>query len=60
MAEFNILVDGSSKSCVKFRCKISNDGVRRSHQAISTSERLNTIHETGTTTGEYLVGLMGP
>ena len=60
VAEFNILVDPeAAKVVLSSGAKLVMMGLDVTHQAISTSERLNTIHETGTTTGEYLVGLMG-
>ena len=60
VAEFNILVDPeAAKIVLSSGAKLVMMGLDVTHQAISTKERLNTIHETGTTTGEYLVGLMG-
>ena len=60
VAEFNILVDPeAAKVVLSSGAKLVMMGLDVTHQAISTSERLHTIHETGTTTGKYLVGLMG-
>ena len=60
VAEFNILVDPeAAKVVLNSGAKLVMMGLDVTHQAISTKERLNKIHETGTTTGEYLVGLMG-
>ena len=60
VAEFNILVDPeAAKVVLNSGTKLVMMGLDVTHQAISTKERLNKINETGTKTGEYLVGLMG-
>ena len=60
VAEFNILVDPeAAKVVLNSGTKLVMMGLDVTHQAISTKERLNTIYETGTTTGNHLVGLMG-
>ena len=60
VAEFNILVDPeAAKIVLNSGAKLVMMGLDVTHQAISTKERLNTILETDTVTGEHLVGLMG-
>jgi len=58
-AEFNILVDPEAADVV-LRCgaKLVMMGLDVTHQAISTSERIQNISDTKTKTSELLVGLM--
>ncbi len=60
VAEFNILVDPeAAKIVLNSGAKLVMMGLDVTHQAISTKERLNKISETGTVTGQHIVGLMG-
>ena len=60
VAEFNILVDPeAAKIVLSSGAKLVMMGLDVTHQAISTKERLNKISETGTLTGQHIVGLMG-
>ena len=59
VAEFNVLVDPeAAKIVLNSGVKLVMMGLDVTHQAISTKERLNKILETGTLTGEHIVGLM--
>ena len=58
-AEFNILVDPDATEIVLHSgIKLVMMGLDVTHQAISTSERIQNISETKTKTSELLVGLM--
>ena len=58
-AEFNILVDPDATEIVLHSgIKLIMMGLDVTHQAISTSERIQNISETKTKTSELLVGLM--
>ena len=58
-AEFNILVDPDATEIVLHSgIKLVMMGLDVTHQAISTSERMQNISETKTKTSELLVGLM--
>ena len=59
VAEFNVLVDPeAAKIVLNSGVKLVMMGLDVTHQAISTKERLNKILETGTVTGQHIVGLM--
>ena len=58
-AEFNILVDPEATDIVLHSgAKLVMMGLDVTHQAISTSERIQNISDTKTKTSELLVGLM--
>lgn len=58
-AEFNILVDPEAANIVfNSGIKLIMMGLDVTNQAVSTSDRLEKIGNTGTLTGKYMVGLM--